>query len=72
MYSNLYAMEKIVAARLNELRRERAQIALLDSVRPRRRGIGRRLGVALVRIGQRLAQGAQLDPMPPPGQYRAR
>ena len=52
---NVYAASKIAESRLAELRKERAQIALLESVRAPRRPVGVRVGAALIRAGQWLA-----------------
>jgi hypothetical protein len=53
----VYVTEKLVAVRLAELRAESARVAALAAARPRRRGMGARLGAGLIRLGQWLAQG---------------
>jgi hypothetical protein len=57
MYLNVYAVSKIAEARLTELREERARIALLESVRDPRAGVGARVGAALIRLGRWLGAG---------------
>ncbi len=51
-----YVSEKMAAARLEDLRRESAQVALLESVSPGRRPIGVALGAVLIRMGRWMAQ----------------
>ena len=53
----VYVTEKLVAVRLAELRAESARWAVLEAARPRRRGMGPRLGAGLIRLGRWLAQG---------------
>jgi hypothetical protein len=53
---NVYIVEKLAAVRLDELRAERRRIALLEAVRGPRSAIASGLGVALIRLGRRLAQ----------------
>ena len=52
---NIYALNKLAEAHLNEMRAERARVALLDSLRGPRRGLVERLGAALIRAGQWLS-----------------
>ena len=52
---NVYALDKLAELRLNEMRAERARIALLESLRAPRRGAVERLGAALIRAGQWLS-----------------
>ena len=52
---NIYALAKLAEVHLNEMRAERARISLLDSLRGPRRGIGERVGAALIRAGQWLS-----------------
>ena len=52
---NIYALSKLAEAHLNEMRAERARVALLDSLRGPRRGLVERLGAALIRAGQSLS-----------------
>jgi hypothetical protein len=54
---NIYATEKIAAARLAELRAARERAALVESSRGMPRGLGVLLGAALIRVGRRLAEG---------------
>jgi len=53
---NVYATEKIAAGRLADLRAVRERIALVESARGRRRGVGAAVGAALIRVGRWLAQ----------------
>jgi hypothetical protein len=55
---NIYATEKLAAARLADLRAARARAALAESSRGPRRGLGRVVGQVLIRVGRRLAEGA--------------
>ncbi|HSB42564.1 MAG TPA: hypothetical protein VLK28_12085 [Methylomirabilota bacterium] len=57
MMENVYAVERIAAARLEDLRAAAARIALIESGRVGRRGWGRVVGAALVRFGRWLAGG---------------
>ena len=57
MGDNVYAVEKIAAARLADLRAASARIALIESARGGRRGWGSAVGTVLVRLGQWLAAG---------------
>ena len=52
---NIYALSKLAEVHLNEMRAERARVALLDSLRGPRRGPVERLGAALIRTGQWLS-----------------
>jgi hypothetical protein len=52
---NVYALAKLAEVHLNEMRAERARVALLDSLRGPRRGLVERLGAALIRAGQWLS-----------------
>jgi hypothetical protein len=52
MDGNLYAVEKIAAQRLTDLRAARAREALLESARAGRPHVGAVLGAALIRAGQ--------------------
>jgi hypothetical protein len=52
---NVYVLDKLAEARLNEMRAERAHVALLDSLRGPRRGLVERLGAGLIRAGQWLS-----------------
>lgn len=52
---NTYAIEKIAAGRLAELRAVGARVALLESVRLGPRGVGPAVGSALIRLGHWLA-----------------
>jgi hypothetical protein len=54
---NIYATEKIAAARLADLRAARVRAALAESSRGSRRGLGRLLGAVLIRVGRRLTEG---------------
>lgn len=54
---NDYAVELIAAQRLRELRERGARQGLLATGRRVRPPLSRRLGVALIRVGQWLAQG---------------
>ena len=58
MDGNLYATEKMAAARLAELRADRTRAALVESARGGRRGAGVAVGSALIRLGRWLAGGA--------------
>jgi hypothetical protein len=58
MDGNLYALEKIAAQRLLDLRSARAHAALLASAWSPRPGLGTALGVVLIRAGEWLAGGA--------------
>ena len=58
---NVYALAKLAEVHLNEMRAERARVALLDSLRGPRRGPVERLGAALIRAGQRLSGEAAND-----------
>ena len=51
-----YVMEKMAATRLEELRAHSARLALLERARGGRRGLARRLGAALVRLGRWLVR----------------
>ena len=51
-----YITEKMAAARLDELRERSARLALLAQARGGRRGLTRRLGTVLVRLGRWLAR----------------
>lgn len=55
---NVYAVERIAAARLDDLRAAAARIALIESGRAGRRGWGRAVGSVLVRLVRWLAGGA--------------
>jgi hypothetical protein len=57
MGDNVYAVEKIAAARLADLRATSARIALIESARGGRRGLGSAVGAALIRLGQWLVEG---------------
>ena len=50
-----YAVEKLAASRLADLRAERSRLALLEDAREGRPGVASALGVALVRLGRWLA-----------------
>lgn len=52
---NVYALGKLAELRLNEMRAERARVALLESLRAPRRGLVERVGAALIRAGQWLS-----------------
>jgi hypothetical protein len=54
---NIYATEKIAAARLAELRTARERAALAESGRRPRRGPGLVVGSALIRVCRRLLPG---------------
>ena len=56
MDCNLYAIEKIVAIRLADLRAARAQAALAESLRRPRRGPAAVVGAALIRVGRWLVR----------------
>lgn len=51
---NTYATEKIVAARLDDLRAASARVALIQTAGSPR-GVGSAVGVALIRLGHWLA-----------------
>ena len=57
MDCNEYATEILVAQRLAELREQSARVALVTGHRTTRPKLSRRIGVTLVRLGHRLAQG---------------
>jgi hypothetical protein len=52
---NIYALGRIAEMRLDEMRLERARVALIDSLRDPRRGLVERIGAALIRAGQWLS-----------------
>ena len=54
---NTYAIEKLVAGRLADLRAASARVALLRSAQIGRRGVGVAVGAALIRLGHWLAPG---------------
>jgi hypothetical protein len=54
---NTYAAEKMMEARLADLRAAGARAALLASARVGPRGVGPAVGGALIRLGRWLAQG---------------
>jgi hypothetical protein len=56
-----YVTEKVAATRLGELRAHCARATLLSQARGDRRGLISRLGIALTRLGRRLARDA--DPV---------
>lgn len=57
MDGNLYAVEKMAAQRLLELRAARAHAALLASTRTERVGVAAVVGGVLIRAGEWLARG---------------
>lgn len=61
MDTNSYVVEKLVAARLAEMRAERARRALVEEAEPRK-GLASGLGAALVRLGGWFAPGAPARP----------
>lgn len=56
MELSMYAVEKLAALRLDELRAEARRIALLEVARGPRPRIASGLGVALIHLGRWLAQ----------------
>jgi hypothetical protein len=56
MDTNIYVVEKLVAARLTEMRAERARRALLEAAGPPRGLVA--LGAALARLGSWVAPSA--------------
>ena len=67
---NVYAVSKLAEARLNDLRAERARIALLESLRGPRRPLAERLGAALIRAGRWLSGDAASPVARPDGRHR--
>ena len=55
---NIYAIEKIAAGRLDDLRAAGARAGLVESARVGPRGVGPAVGAALIRLGHWLAPGA--------------
>ena len=57
MDCNEYATEILAAQRLAELREQRARAALVTGHRTPRPRLSHRIGLTLIRLGHRLAQG---------------
>jgi hypothetical protein len=62
MYLNAYLVEKMVEARLADLRAERARLARRAAARSGPGGIAPRLGAGLVRLGRWLGDGGSVAP----------
>lgn len=61
---NSYGIEKLVEARLSELRAASARAALVTSLRPKGHGARAALGVALIRAGRWLLRDRAVAPGP--------